>query len=88
MQRESYKWRAQMEAERLADRLGLELPDDRDYATAAGYVLSVLKRLPNEGEHFQEQGWRFEVVDMDRHRVDKVLVGKAPAAAAAEKAAS
>jgi hypothetical protein len=61
-------------ADALADRLGMELPDDRDYATAAGYVLSVLKRLPNEGEHFHEQGWRFEVVDMDGRKIDKLLV--------------
>ena len=61
-------------ADALAGRLGLTLPDDRDYATAAGYVLSVLKRLPAEGEHFTEQGWRFEVVDMDGRRIDKLLV--------------
>ncbi len=62
----------------LIDRLGLELPDDRDYATAAGYVLSVLKRLPHEGEHFTEQDWRFEVVDMDGRKIDKLLVSKVP----------
>ena len=61
-------------ADALAGRLGLELPDVRDYATAAGYVLSVLKRLPKEGEHFHEQGWRFEVVDMDGLKIDKLLV--------------
>jgi putative hemolysin len=70
----------------LIDRLGLDLPDDRDYATAAGFVLSVLKRLPHEGEHFTEQDWRFEVIDMDGRKIDKLLVsavgGKKPAAAA------
>jgi putative hemolysin len=66
-------------ADALAARLGLELPDDRDYATAAGFVLSVIKRLPQEGEHFHEQGWRFEVVDMDERRVDKVLATRVAA---------
>ena len=61
-------------ADALADRLGLELADDREFATAAGYVLSVMKRLPKEGEHFHEQGWRFEVVDMDGLKIDKLLV--------------
>ena len=61
-------------ADALAQRLGFVLPDDRDYATAAGYVLSVLKRLPGEGEHFIEQGWRIEVVDMDGRKIDKLLV--------------
>ena len=63
-------------ADALADRLGLDLPDDREFATAAGYVLSVLKKLPNEGEHFNDQGWRFEVVDMDGRKIDKLLVSR------------
>lgn len=63
-------------ADALADRLGIELPDDREFATTAGYVLSVLKHLPREGEHFHEQGWRFEVVDMDGLKIDKLLVSK------------
>lgn len=61
-------------ADALAGRLGIELPDDRDYATAAGFALSVLKRLPHEGEHFIQQHWRFEVVDMDGRKIDKLLV--------------
>ena len=67
-------------ADALAERLGIDLPDDRDYATAAGYVLSVLKRLPTEGERFDEQGWRFEVVDMDGRKIDKLLVCRCRAA--------
>jgi putative hemolysin len=61
-------------ADALADRLGLELPDDREYATTAGFVLSVLKKLPVEGESFTVEGWRFEVVDMDGRKIDKLLV--------------
>ena len=65
-----------MPADALAERLGVDLPDDREFATAAGYVLSVLKKLPHEGESFIEQGWRFEVVDMDGRKIDKLLVSK------------
>ena len=61
-------------ADALAERLGLDLPDDRDYATAAGFALSVLKRLPHEGESFSVDDWRFEVVDMDGRKIDKLLV--------------
>lgn len=61
-------------ADALAERLGIALPEDRDYATAAGLALSVLRRLPDEGESFVEQGWRFEVVDLDGRRIDKLLV--------------
>jgi putative hemolysin len=63
-------------ADALADRLGIDLPDDRDFATAAGFALWVLKKLPHEGEHFTEQGWRFEVVDMDGRKIDKFLVSQ------------
>ena len=63
-------------ADVMGDRLGIDLPNARDYATAAGYVLSVMKRLPKEGERFDEQGWRFEVIDMDGRKIDKLLVAR------------
>jgi len=63
-------------ADALAERLGLEFAEDREFATAAGYVLSVLKKLPHEGESFVDQGWRFEVVDMDGRKIDKLLVSE------------
>ncbi|RPF71331.1 hemolysin family protein [Aurantiacibacter spongiae] len=66
-----------LSADALAERLGLDLPENREFATAAGYALFVLKRLPAEGEHFTEQGWRFEVVDMDGRKIDKLLVSEA-----------
>ena len=64
-------------ADALAERLGLEFAEDREFATGAGYVLSVLKKLPLEGESFTDQGWRFEVVDMDGRKIDKLLVCEA-----------
>lgn len=63
-----------MPADQLANQLDIVLPEDREYATAAGFVLSVLKKLPQEGEVFETDGWRFEVVDMDGRRIDKLLV--------------
>ncbi|MFA7597413.1 MAG: hemolysin family protein, partial [Novosphingobium sp.] len=65
-------------ADELAERLGIDLPEDREFATAAGFVLSILKKLPVEGEVFEEQGWRFEVVDMDGRKIDKLLVSLLP----------
>jgi putative hemolysin len=64
-------------ADSLAERLGIELPEDRDYATVAGLALAVFRHLPGEGESFVEQGWRFEVVDLDGRRIDKLLVSAA-----------
>ena len=65
-----------MPADQMAERLGIELGDDRDYATAAGHVLAILKHIPKEGEHFTNRGWRFEVVDMDGRKIDKLLVSE------------
>jgi putative hemolysin len=45
-----------------------------EYQTLAGYVVKTLGRVPKEGETFEAQGYIFEVLDMDRHRVDKVLL--------------
>ena len=61
-------------ADSLAERIGLSLGEDRDFATVAGFVLDRLKRIPDTGEHFTEQGYRFEVVDMDGRKIDKLLV--------------
>lgn len=61
----------------LAEKMeSLELPEGagRDYQTVAGFVVSQLAHVPAEGEIFEWKGWRFEIIDMDRHRVDKVLV--------------
>ena len=71
-------------ADLLADLLGIDLPETRDFATAAGFALSVLKKLPHEGEHFHEQGWRFEVVDMDGRKIDKLLASREAGAGEAE----
>jgi putative hemolysin len=65
-----------LSADTLADRLGVTLPEDRDYATAAGFALSVLRHIPDTGETFRYDGWTIEVVDMDGRRVDKLLVSR------------
>ena len=60
----------------LKDRLELkELPEeDRGrYNTLAGMVMLLLGRLPNTADAVEWEGWRFEVVDLDGKRVDKVL---------------
>jgi putative hemolysin len=63
-----------MSADAMAERLGIRLDEDRDYATAAGHALHILRHLPVEGEYFTDQGWRFEIVDMDGRKIDKLLV--------------
>lgn len=48
------------------------------YHTLAGFVMHVLERIPREADHFQWHGYRFEVIDMDGNRVDKLLVMPIP----------
>lgn len=47
---------------------------DKDYQTLAGFAVKHLGHVPQEGEVFETQGYVFEVLDMDRHRIDKMLV--------------
>ena len=63
-------------ADLLSDRLGIRLPNDRDYSTVAGFALSVLKHLPDTGETFRHDGWKFEIVDMDGRKIDKLIASR------------
>ena len=45
-----------------------------DFDTLAGFILHNLERIPETGEKFDWKGFRFEIMDMDGHRIDKVLV--------------
>jgi putative hemolysin len=47
---------------------------DEDYHTAAGMLISQFGRIPQVGEHFDWRNYRFEVVDLDGARVDKILI--------------
>ncbi len=66
------------------ERFRLLLPDEtealeeggRDYQTLAGFILFHLGHVPETGEHFEWSGLRIEIVDMDRRRIDKLLVKK------------
>ncbi len=65
----------------LKELLGVKkLPGETagHYQTLGGFVMTCLKKIPMSGEHFVCCGYRFEVVDMDRHRVDKVLIERWP----------
>jgi putative hemolysin len=62
-----------MPADEMAELLAVTLPEDRDFETVAGFVLAKLRHLPETGEAFSASGWRFEVVDLDGRKIDKVL---------------
>ena len=78
VEREDGSWwvSGSLSADALSDRLGISLPDDRDYATTAGFALKVLKHIPEVGERFTFGGWQFEIVDMDGFKIDKLLASE------------
>ena len=62
----------------LKDRLGIKaLPEEERYHTLSGMLMMLLGRLPQTGDGAEWSGWRFEVVDMDGKRIDKVLATQA-----------
>lgn len=72
-----------MPSDELKTRLDLpDLPGEGSYHTVAGLMLSLLQRVPREGDRIVWSGWRFEIVDMDGRRVDKVLVSQEQATGA------
>jgi putative hemolysin len=66
-----------MPADEFAYRMGFQIDEDAEFETVAGLVLDEFRRLPELGEHITRNGWRFEVIDLDGHRIDKVLVSRA-----------
>jgi putative hemolysin len=80
VQREDGSWllAGYMPADEMRDLLGIELPENPDYETVAGFVLSHLHHLPATGECVDVQNWRFEVVDLDGRRIDKVMASRLP----------
>lgn len=54
------------------------LPHEDEYETLSGFVMMSLGRVPQTADHFEWHGLRFEVIDMDGQRVDKVLVTTLP----------
>ncbi|MBH1985874.1 MAG: HlyC/CorC family transporter [Burkholderiales bacterium] len=68
-------------APELKDRLEIKTLPDEDrgrYNTLAGLVMMLLGRLPRTTDAVEWEGWRFEVVDMDGKRVDKILACRLP----------
>lgn len=68
-----------MPIDEFAERFGIVAGGDGAYVTVAGFMLEGFGRLPEIGAAFERQGWRFEVLDLDGRRIDKVLVSRVAA---------
>jgi len=87
VQREDGSWLVDggVSTDDLRELLGLsQLPneEDHDFRTAAGMVMANFGRIPQPGEHFSWNGFRFEVVDLDGPRIDKLMIAPIHGAAA------
>jgi putative hemolysin len=63
-----------MPVDEFSDKIGVPVDRDAKFETVAGFVLAELNHLPKVGETFTRGNWRFEVVDLDGRRIDKILV--------------
>lgn len=72
----SYLVAGWMQVDEFSHELGIQMPRDADFQTVAGFVLAEMNHLPNVGETFDKGHWRFEVVDLDGRRIDKILVSR------------
>ncbi len=84
-QREDGSWLidATLTMDDLADTLSVDIEDigvedEEEFQTLGSFILEKLQGIPRAGDYFDWKGWRFEVVDMDRIRVDKVLIRRLP----------
>ena len=72
----SYLISGWMPVDEFADLLSIPVPEIRGYHTVAGFVLHDFGTLPEVGGSFERNGWRFEVMDMDGRRIDKILASR------------
>ncbi len=76
-QREDGSWLVDgsLPVDELKELLGLRgLPHEKDFHTVAGLLLNHFTEIPKAGDHFDLAGYRFEVMDMDGFRIDKILI--------------
>nr|MBP7273713.1 HlyC/CorC family transporter [Saprospiraceae bacterium] len=60
----------------LSEMVHLEafFEDDKEYSTIAGFVFEKLNKIPHSGDNFEEGEYSFEILDMDKSRIDKILI--------------
>ncbi|MFO1188105.1 MAG: hemolysin family protein [Alphaproteobacteria bacterium] len=80
VQRDDGSWliSGSMPVDVMAERLAIPIPEKPSYQTAAGFIVDRSGHLPAVGETFDFGGWRFEVLDIDGRRVDKILASRLP----------
>ena len=70
----SYLVAGAMPVDEFAEKADVFLPEKRDYHTVGGLLLSLFRKIPATGDVVEAHGFRFEIMDLDGRRIDKVLV--------------
>jgi CBS domain containing-hemolysin-like protein len=60
--------------DQINDELGVELPEDEDYDTVAGFVFSTLGRIPEAGEQFAHENLRFRILDAGPRKISRLAI--------------
>ena len=69
-----YRIDGSADIEEVAQMLGFELPEEYDYDTVSGFVMANLEKVPQKGDEFEYDGFKFIVGDVERNRVKEVVV--------------
>jgi putative hemolysin len=72
---------AQLPWEDFLDHFDIIVENDKEltgFNTLGGFALHIIKDIPTTGEYFSWQEYRFEIIDMDKSRIDKILVQHIP----------
>lgn len=70
----SYLVSGWMAVDEFKDQFGVQIQRDAGYETVAGYILDEMQHLPKVGETFETDSYKFEILDLDGRRIDKVLM--------------
>ena len=77
IQRDEFSWLIEgtTPIENVKHALGIEdFPDWDNYETLAGFMMYKLRKIPRPADFVEYQGYKFEVVDIDHHKIDQLLV--------------
>ena len=73
---DTYKVGGSVDIEELAEKLGMELPEEYEYDTVSGFVMANLGRIPKKGDEFMFDGYKFIVNEVEKNKVKEVIVVK------------
>jgi len=73
---DTYRVGGSVDIEELAQKIGLELPEEYEYDTVSGFVMANLEKVPEKGDEFEFKGFKFVVNETDKNKVKEVMVVK------------